>query len=76
MRKKKYRINLSNSIFADYMEKKLLYVDKIKKYLGKASKKKPAYAISVDVHKNDAEVVCKMAWWIFQKFSTEALLSK
>ena len=33
-----------------------------KKYLSKASKKKPAYAIGVGVHKNDAEVVCERAW--------------
>ncbi|MDR2580308.1 MAG: ATP-binding protein [Fibromonadaceae bacterium] len=33
-----------------------------KKYLASASKKKPAYAIGVGVHKNDAEVLCERAW--------------
>ncbi|MCL2101255.1 MAG: PD-(D/E)XK nuclease domain-containing protein, partial [Fibromonadales bacterium] len=35
---------------------------KEQKYLANASKKKPAYAIGVGVHKNDAEVLCERVW--------------
>jgi hypothetical protein len=35
---------------------------KEQKYLAKASKKKPAYAVGIGVHKNDAEVVCERIW--------------
>ncbi|MDR2580583.1 MAG: PD-(D/E)XK nuclease domain-containing protein, partial [Fibromonadaceae bacterium] len=39
----------------------LIQIEK-EKYLADASKKKPAYAIAVGVHKNDALVKCERAW--------------